>query len=56
MKTLKDAMKQALKEMNLEEIPGASSPVRQEFVKKVFQIMRPDGSVPRKISKLEDFP
>ena len=53
---MREAVRIALKDMKLEEIPAESSPVRQEFVKKVFQIMRPDGSVPRKISKLEDFP
>ncbi len=55
MKTLKDAVKQALKEMNLEEIPAASSPLRNEFATKVFRIMRPEGEVSGKISKLEEF-
>ena len=55
MKTLKDAMKQALKEMNLEEIPAASSPLRNEFATKVFRIMRPEGEISEKISKLEEF-
>ncbi|WMT44747.1 MAG: hypothetical protein RE469_00750 [Cuniculiplasma divulgatum] len=56
MKTLKDAMKQALKEMNLAEIPPPSTPARHEFVVKVLRIMRSEGEVQRKISKLEDFP
>ena len=56
MKTLKDAIKQALKEMDLEEIPGASSPLRNEFAAKVLRITRSEGELQRKISKLEDFP
>ena len=56
MKTLKDAMKQALKEMNLAEIPPPSTPARSEFAAKVLRIMRSEGEVSEKISKLEDFP
>lgn len=51
---MKEAVGIVLKEMGLEEIPPASSPIRKEFAHRVLRVMRPDDKIPR-ISKLEDF-
>ena len=53
---MKEAIRIALKEMNLTEVPSVASPLRNQFAMRVYQLMEPYTVVFKvRETKLEDF-